>query len=266
MRKLLLITLFVFSINSFAQTTIDYKKFTILVSAGASVPVQAYGKKTFNTLTTRSDTANITGFANTGVNISLSVSYKFSKKVGIMLQAAQSINQFNNNAYANAINNANSGFGRTTQYTAQNITSSPHYIGQYLVGPCFSFPLEDNVSFEAHALLGEITAIYPKVFQTQTGGPDDIKASTKYNNGSGFGYSVGMGLKCMFNKYIGIQLTAAYVGSKINYQGFSSSYTDTQTRRGFTNYIVNYNYSSTTNSRYMSLGIINITGGLAFSF
>ncbi|MFI5141294.1 MAG: hypothetical protein ACHQII_02960 [Bacteroidia bacterium] len=263
MRKLLLNTLIAFSISSLAQTTPDYKKFTILVSAGASVPIQDFGKKTFNRPNTAADTININGFASTGVNFNLSVSYKFVKKLGVMLQASQTINRLDNTDYANAINTAAA--GAVTNNT--NIqTSGPYHIGQYLIGLCLSLPLEEKVSFEAHALIGETTAANPKITETQITPQDDVVATTKYNNGTGFGYNLGMGVKCMFNKTIGLQIMGSYAGSKISCPGYNYTYTDIQTRRGFVyNYAVTNNYS-TSSTRYMSVGMLNITLGLAFSF
>jgi hypothetical protein len=177
-----------------------------------------------------------------------------------MLQVGQSVNSFNNEAYAVALNTSSS---KLPASTSQNIKSGRHYIGQYFIGPCLSLPLEDNVSFEAHILFGAVTGVYPTITQSQTDPQYKINTTTQYNNGTGFGYNVGIGLKCMFTKQIGIQLTASYVGSNVAYRGYYYNYSYTPTNPAYASLNISH---STYNNMYMAIGMLNLTTGFSFSF
>ncbi len=225
-------------------------KLSIGLSVGTTIPLQNFGDKTNNP-----DTTHFNGYANTGIHFNATFGYKFSKYVGAMVMAGGSINSFNTTSFTAA----NGGFGGATT------SAKSHYVGQYLMGPYLSVPIGNKFSVEVRALVGLVTSSYPKIIESTSGSfgtySYGFSSQTKINSAAAFGFSAGVGVKYMVADHFGMTLNAAYAGSNMGYKG----YTSTTTTTPFTGTTTS-NVTDNTTKRTMSIGMINITAGVAYCF
>ena len=219
-------------------------KLSIGLSVGVCIPLQNFGAKTTNT-----DSARVNGYANTGFHYNVNFGYKFSKYVGGMLMVGGSVNSFNTAA-----------FGGNTAFSTLT-ASGPHYIGQYLIGPYLAIPIGKKFSVEVRALVGLMTSSYPKLSENASfsygGYSFGGSYEAKYKSGAAFGYNFGLGGKYMVSDHVGITLHAAYAGTNMVYNGLTSTIGASGTTPITT---------TSTTPIHMSIGMINITGGIAYCF
>lgn len=227
-------------------------KFNIGISAGTTLPL-----KDFKASGAASDSSHIVGSAQTGIHFNLTAGYTIYKIVGAMVMVGGNINSFG---------------GGASLGSSAIIPSGPHYVGQYLAGPYISVPIGKKFFIEAHTLVGLITSHYPDLStdvsaSLGTYGSYDYSTATKFKSGKAFGYSGSLGAKYMLGEHFGISLNAAYSGSHIKYPSYM--YTTTGTSSGLlalTGTNLNINTSTTHSNIHMSLGMINISAGVVFSF
>ena len=223
----------------------DDKKMFVGVSVGAGIPLANYGKS--DTLNS-SDTTHLTGWAKTGFHFNVKAGYYFTNNVGAMIQIGGNMNSYNSDALAKAE-------GLTAPAT---VKATSNYIGSYLVGPCFKFPVSDKLTVEARALGGLMTAKLATVTEDI---PSFIKNEISYTATKAFGYNVGLGLKYNVSDNIGITLGADYLGG-------TPVFKEIKVNSSGTFFGVPFNESVTSGGHKlaMSTGVLNTTLGLTFNF
>jgi len=188
------------------------------------------------------DTTKYNGFAKTGFHFNIYANYMFSTNVGATIVIGGTMNTFDAATLQTVANTNNTGS------PAVVTSSGNYYVGQYLIGPYFAFPLgSDKVSLELKGLVGLVTANYPTIDYAEGLGTGSIAVKS----GSGFGYSGVVGLKYMLTDMFGLHLDVGYLGSSISY----SSSTQTQSYAG-----MSQSYTDPV-SKTMSLSLIQVTIG-----
>ena len=236
-------------------------KFSVGLSVGLSAPLQEY-----RSTTSSKDTTHTNGYAKAGFHYNISLSYKFSKYVGAMLMVGGNINAVNTDAVAADLLGGGSGLAIPVSGTVK--ASGPHYVGQYLIGPYLSVPLTSKFFIEVRALVGLMNASYPHLTGTSSSSYSYFGYSASYsasidrktNSGLGLGYNFGAGAKYMLGEHLAATLFVDYAGSPMSYKGYS------ETLSGSFNQIP---YSTTTNSTThlkMSIGMLNVSAGIAYCF
>jgi hypothetical protein len=217
----------------------DGGKLIIGVSVGAGIPMGAYGTKDN---TPSNDTSHINGWAKTGFHFNANLGYKFTDNIGGMLLLGGNLNGFDAAAY-DTKNRSNFYNGTTT--------ATSHYIGSYLVGPFFNFPVGDKFAITARVLAGLMTAKYAD--RTYTSG--SVTAVGKFASVSTFGYDAGAGVKIGLTDVLGIALNIDYLGGTPT---FKSQTITTSSPYGS-------NSHTYTGSEAMSTGIVNASVGIVLS-
>ncbi len=230
-------------------------KFSIGLAAGTTIPLGGYASTAAST-----DSTHINGAAQAGIHFNATVGYKIYKIIGAMVMIGGNINGYNSAA---------------TISGAAITPSGSHYVGQYLAGPHVSIPVGKKFFIEARALVGLVTSHYPALSASESlslGGfaSTTVDYSYKLTSGSAFGYSFGVGAKYMLGNHFGITLNVAYSGSNTKYSGYTvhEAVTTTSIFSALSSTpIPNINTTNTyTNPVHMSIGMINISAGGAFSF
>jgi len=229
-------------------------KFSIGLAAGTTIPLGAFGTSTVGT-----DSTHINGYAHTGFHFNATVGYKIYKMIGAMVMIGGNINSCS---------------PPTTYFSGISFTpvpSGPHYLGQYLAGPYVSIPVGKKLSLEARALVGLITSSYPEITASASGtagffGSITASTDTKYKSGAAFGYSGSVGAKYMLGSHFGLTLHVAYSGSNMKYPNYTVHTTEISSGY-FSTAIPSVNTTNTYNTPvHMSIGMINISAGAAYSF
>ena len=217
-------------------------KFTIGISVGAALPMSEFGTaKKDSTLNSTSSIHN--GFAKTGIHFDVSASYMIAGPFGLMAILGGNLNSYDA-ATANSIYFPHGG---------ATITAPSYFIGQYMAGPALSFPA-GQLSVNMHAVVGLVTANYPTITETFSGG---TTISTGPNL-STFGYNAGLGIKFNFSSNIGLLVDVCYIGtlSAFDYTPITS----TSTVTGFSG-------TSTDQSNHnMTFSMVTGSVGIAFDF
>jgi hypothetical protein len=230
-------------------------KFSIGLAAGTTIPLGGFAASG-----AASDSTHINGSAQTGIHFNATASYKIYKIIGAMVMVGGNINSYNAAA---------SGFAAAT------VPSGPHYVGQYMAGPYVSIPVGKKFFIEARALVGLITSHYPELtegtsvsFSGFVGA--NVSIDTKLKSGAAFGYSGSVGAKYMFSNHFGLTLNVAYSGSNMKYPSYTIHTVETASSilSAFSSTpLPNVNTTTTHNTPiHMSLGMINISAGAAYSF
>lgn len=231
----------------------DDKKFNIGLSAGTTIPLQDYASTTNS-----NDSTQVSGYAQTGVHFNATASYKIIKYLGAMVMVGGNINSCNPSSSSSA--------------GAAITPSGSHYVGQYLAGPYVSVPVGKKFSVEVRALVGLITAAYPKLSESTSASLGtyysySITTELAFKHGAAFGYSAGLGGKYMLGEHFGLMLNAAYSGSSMNFPGSTFHIEQKSSGLFSTTVPINTNTTTTrTNTTHMSIGMINISVGIAYGF
>jgi len=229
-------------------------KFTVGLAVGTTIPLSNFANSAAST-----DSTHINGAAQTGIHFNATAGYKIYKIIGAMVMVGGNINGYNA---------PSSGFSVVSP-------SGPHYIGQYLAGPCVSIPVCKKFFIEARALAGLMTSHYPELSSNYSGSLGGFVSSSftysyKLTSGLGFGYSGGVGAKYMLRDHFGITLNVTYAGSNIKYSGYTVHETVTTTSifGAYSNTpLPNYNTTNSYNTPvHMSVGMIAVSAGAAYSF
>jgi opacity protein-like surface antigen len=220
------------------------RRFNIGVSIGAAIPLGDYGSTNvkgsfwdFNSI----DSTRLQGFAQPGLNLTITASYLFPENIGIMMMFGSSSSTFNTSGFSSAIGRpATTSTGSFSEY-------------EYLIGPCFELPLSDKFRMNANILIGLVSASYPEVNYAYN---DTVTLTTDFQGGTGFGYSFGANLEYNISKNAAISLNVNYIGSDIKYTGF----TWTLSTPGYYPLVQDH----PTDVLTMQTGILKITAGITF--
>lgn len=207
----LFIPLFVcsFSFNSISQTYRDSSKSNIGVSIGFGMPLSDFGS-------THTDAIN-SGYASIGYHYDILAEHDISYNKGIMIFIGGNVNPFNTNAYYNSrdfISMYPGGF---------NITAGNYFIGEYLAGFSFLFPLSNNLILELNTLAGVITVNSPNVTLTYNAAPAySLPYGGTINYISipfsiAFAGRLSLGLTQIFSKHWTITYKIAFTDATISY-------------------------------------------------
>jgi len=200
-------------------------RFTFGVDGGIAMPAGNFGS-------TDNSNGTINGFAKSGFHYDIYAGVRLISCLGIMAQYGANNNSFN----TAAINTPPGGSASA---------SGGYTTSEYLVGPYLSFKLI-KIKIEVKLLAGEVTNKYPTLSFDSYGN----SVSDAFQNGSGFGYCAGAKIKYMVaGGMLGIGLGLNYVGSDMNYSGWSQ----TSVSGGTTQY----------GSFKTSVGLIEATLGLS---
>lgn len=222
------------------------QKFTMAFNAGVAIPTGGFAKK--DTLPYYHDTTHAYGFAKTGFQFNIDLSFRFATNFGVAGRVGGALCQWDAAGYTQVYK------------IPSNETVSPngkHYIGEYLLGPYFYFPASDNFAVEVKLLLGLISSSYPE-YSVYSNVPGNYASTTiKYSVGSGFGYALSVSGRLKVEENIAIVASANYSGSQMKYPGLLYTATTPSS----------YGYSVlSTTVRTMSLGIVSFTLGFAITF
>ena len=244
MKKIILLGITLVSVITLnAQSKLSFG-----VSVGAALPMGDFAKHDTAGLSRSSDTTKTgrgAGWAKTGFHFDVNATYMFSDNIGGELMIGGNMNSFDNATYMTAY-----GFKSPETYTNNN-----WYIGQYLVGPVFSFGQQLKVNIRV--LVGLVTSNGPVSTETNgVSGAGAFSYTATSNAGSGFGYNFGVGIKYNFNKNLGLLVNVDYLGSSIMYTGYTTSET-------FGNTTFNGNHPTIKTA--MALGMVNATVGIAYN-
>ncbi|MGP8217417.1 MAG: hypothetical protein ACLQQ4_17755 [Bacteroidia bacterium] len=213
------------------------------ISIGAALPQSAYGAKAKNT--SNDSTVIPDGFANTGFHFDLTGGHMFSDNIGVMVMLGGNLNSYDVTTYESVYSIS----------SPATFTSSSYFIGQFLVGPVLSFG--DKLKFNVRALIGYVMAT--GITQTETNGQSGALSTSETvtgNMGGGFGYNIGAGIKYGLSGNMGLLFNVDYLGSSVGYTGYKESWSPS---------IGNGSTTNTTLKQTMSLGMINISIGLAWT-
>jgi|SRR6185312_9094686 len=220
-------------------------KFTMAFNAGVAVPLGAFASKDS---VARTDSTHAHGYAKTGFQFNLDISYRFFQNVGLVARIGGAICQFDVAGYTQG-NNVPADFTVGVD--------GKHYIGEYLIGPYFYLPASDIVSFEIKLMGGVVSSSYPEYGEASNLPNNYTSFSYKYTTASDFGYALSVGARFKIQENAAVMANLSYTGSTIGYQGLLVS-ESTPTNLGFTNL--------DSSLRTMSLGIFSATLGVAISF
>ncbi len=233
-------------------------KFSIGLAAGITIPLGGFAASG-----AASDSMHVNGSAQTGIHFNATVGYKIYKVIGAMVMVGGNINSCNPpTVYISGLS-----------YTP--VPSGPFYVGQYMAGPYVSIPIGKKFFIEARALAGLMTSSFPDIKASlSVSGLLGISASkdTKYKSGNAFGYCGGVGAKYMLGNHFGIMLNVAYSGSNMKYPSYTVHTLETSSSilsifSSSVPTIPSINTTTTHNGPiHMSIGMINISAGVAFSF
>ena len=213
-------------------------KFTVGASFGLAMPFGDLGN--YKHRPDPADTATVDGAAKLGFHFNVNASYMFTENIGAVLFIGGNIHSFD----AAKVTSADS------IPTTVTLSGTSYYIGQYMIGPMFCFPISDALTFEGKLLGGLMTVGYPVTTTTGNGffGTSAIGAT------SAFAYGAGVGVKFKLTDMFGIRGGVDYIGSSQNIKTMVS-----------TSSFNPGSFSSSTN-RTMSASLININLGVALSF
>ncbi len=223
------------------------------VSVGVGSPSQNFGKS--DTIG-RKDTTKVKGWATTGITFSLKAGYRLTKHIGIMAQGNANINGFNASAYQNQYYNIPILQGSVA------INATPYYIGSYLAGPFFNFPLGSWFTLEAHVLAGLMTAKYSNLNPVIVFDGSTYNYTISYKPADAFGYDFGAGLKFKIIDQIGITLSGDYLGGAPTFSRYTVDYTGPSVPPPGAPPASN----GSPRTSVMSTGLFNINVGAVFSF
>jgi len=218
----------------------DGGKLVIGVSAGAGIPMGAYG--TADNVAVK-DTSHTNGWAKTGFHFNVHIGYKFSDYIGGMAMIGGNMNGFNTTAY-DSKNNPLASNGATT--------ATSHYIGSYLAGPFLNLPVSDNFAITIRALAGLMTAKYAEL----TGTEGSFSGVSKIASVSTFGYDAGAGVKIGITDAMGFALNVDYLGGT---PVFKSETVTVNTAIGSSTHTYAFTHA-------MSTGIVNASVGIVLCF
>ena len=217
-------------------------KLTIGISVGAALPGSDWAAKAKNT--SNDSTKRPDGFAMTGFHFDLTAGYQIAGPVGAMILIGGNLNNFDAATYKSVYNYPSS----------ETFSATNYYSGQYMVGPFISVG-GDNFKFNVRVLVGLITCSSPTFTSSGTFFGSTVTDVQSGNDGSGFGYQFGAGIKYNFTSSMGLLVNVDYVGSTITYTG----YKDVQTSGS--------NSTTTTNTTLkQTMGYNNITASVGIAF
>ncbi len=228
----------------------ETNKFSIALNFGVGLPLGDYGNSS-QVPFPANDTTHANGLALTGFHFNGTASYLFSPFFGGMIMVGGTSNSFNE-AQWQTLRSQN----------IPGITTSVNgnfYIGQYLVGPYASIPVNRRIKVEFKALLGFVSANYPQLtqtFPTYYYGATVVEIKT-IKPSNDFAYNFGVGLKCLLTKNLGLDFNIGYTGSDISYHEVDISYYEA----GYYPYT---DYSIF--NRYMQLGLLEMTAGVSYNW
>jgi hypothetical protein len=223
------------------------------LSFGAGLPKQNFGKS--DTIG-RKDTTKVKGWATTGINFNLRVGYRLKKHIGVMALAGGDVNWFNTTAYLNQ------NFNFPVLQGSVVVNAKVHYIGSYLVGPFFNFPVGKLFKAEGHVLAGVMTVSYASVDPIINYDGSTYTYTDVYKMAYAFGYDVGATLKYNLIDEIALTLNADYLGGNPSMTGYSISYTGPAVAPPGPPPAS----SGSARKSVMSTGIINLNVGAIFTF
>ncbi len=215
-------------------------KFTLGISVGAALPMSEFGTaKKDSAINSTSSIHN--GFAKTGIHFDVSATYLIAGPFGLEAILGGNLNSFDA-ATANSLYYPHGG---------ATITAPSYFIGQYMAGPALSFPA-GALSVNVHAVVGLVTANYPTITETYSGGTTTSTGPSL----STFGYNAGLGVKFSFGGNVGLLLDVSYIGifsPAFDYTPLSSTTT--------------YLGTGTDQSNHnMTFSMVTASAGIAFSF
>ena len=230
------------------------QRLIIGASFGVGLPQQNFGK---SDTVGRKDTTKVKGWATTGINFHVKAGWKFYKHFGLMAQAGGNVNWFNSSAYESQL------LGNPILQNQVAVNATAHYIGSYLGGPFFNFPINSIFSIDAHVLVGLMTAKYSVVSPIVNFDGSTYNESVSYTVARCLGYDAEIGLKANLMDQVALILTCGYLGGNPVFGGYSVSYSSGPPLLYPGAPAVSYNNARTST---MSTGIINISAGAVFSF
>ncbi len=252
--KILIPVLLLILIDHGLNAQVLDQRLIIGVSFGVGLPQQNFGKS--DTIG-RKDTSKLKGWATTGINFNLKAGWRLKKHMGVMAQAAGNVNWFNTTAYLNQ------NFNYPVLQGSVVVNATSHYIGSYLAGPFFNFPIGKLFTAEGHIMAGLMTVSYSSVDPIINFDGSTYQYTDVYKAAYAFGYDVGAALKYNLIDQIGFTVSADYLGGNPTMTGYSISYTGPSTGLPPGTPPVS---SGSARKSVMSTGIININAGAVFTF
>jgi hypothetical protein len=255
--------LLLFLVCSLMRAQLLTDRLIVGLSVGVSTPVRNFGKAD---TVGRKDTSKVKGWAKTGIDFNVKAGFRLTKHIGAMVQAAGGLNGFNTTAYLNQ------NYNTPILQGAVAVNAKDYYIGSYLVGPFFNFPINSMFDIEGRVLAGLMTANYSPITSIIVWDGATYTYNESYKSAHTLGYDAGIVLKYKLMDQIGFTLSADYLGGNPTFSEYSLNYT------GPTITSVNYTGPSTTppnapvpntnslRTSSMSIGILNFNFGAVFSF
>jgi hypothetical protein len=233
----------------YADKTPEYethsRKFILSASIGTSIPYGDFAstnvKNSFWDFRSI-DSTHLQGFAQTGFHFNITATYMFNNNVGMIILLGNSTNSFDINTFSTSIGG----------FPASNLSGN-YSTSEYLIGPCFSFPLAKKLNFKFNILIGLVNSNYPSINIALN---DTTTYERDINGGSGFAYNLMGSFVYSITNSIGIIGSLSYMGSTILYP----NWTETVTYTGY----YPYSISHSTDVLNMKMGILKPTIGVEF--
>ena len=187
----------------------ESKKFQLSFSVGGALPYRDFAstdvKGSFWDQTSV-DSIKLQGFAKPGLHFDFRLGYSFSDHFGLTLLIGGNTNQFDLNAFTKGV-----GYPSTTATTS-------YFTGEYMIGPTFSYAINDKWKLNASLMAGFVKNNYPQVTFAVN---DTINVVIAFNGGDlSFAYSAELGVSYSINSYIDINASVSYLQSTIHYPGW----------------------------------------------
>ncbi len=206
------------------NTIKDKKRFSFGVNLGYGIPIGSFYKKDASKYPIShyngQDTNKLGGYGQYGFHFEYYVSYRFYKRLSIMLSAG-------GNDIGYDITTLNSQFG---QFFAPNTlimtTGDSDYVVQFLMGPNLDLRIGKKIRLEFKALAGMTTTNFPSLAITGFANLGQVGGEVyTFPTASGFGYNIGAGLKIITAEgYVGVHFNINYVGANLTFPNYNVAY------------------------------------------
>lgn len=245
-RKLFLLSMvLVYATGAFAQINKymvkDDPKFSIGVSLGAGIPLGDFGN-----ITSRfySGDSRLPGYAKIGFHFNVSTSYMLTEHFGAIVLIGGNIHALNFNNF--------SGNGL---HSISISSDGIHYLGHYMAGPVFVFPLNEMWSLDAKVLAGLMTISYP----TTNYNDSEFSVNYKYQSTMAISYGCGIGAKYKITELVSIIGHIDYLMADPKFTNLTESFALVHSNTSPE--ITTYDPKTS-----MNIGLINTTLGVGFNF
>ena len=226
----------------------DSTKFILSAAIGTGVPMANFGKADSLPSPNGKDNTHIAGYAKTGFHFNITAGYHITPTIGVQIQIGGNTNKFDIDSYAklNGIN------------PTEAVSVGSHYIGSYLIGPFFTFPLYNSkLNLDLKLLGGLMTAQFPEIMENETYLGKSYAMTETIKSISAFGYNIGAGLSYKIIQHFGVKIGVDYLGGNPTFTSVSG----TSTVDGTTTF-----NTQSGQKLAMHSGIFNISAGLVLGF